>query len=107
MPVIALGGARVVGAGNILLALARKTGRFLGSPHETETWVAMAGGIAAAPERLEGQLAAQDFILGDYSVADMAAYPLLVRAGAPRAARTSRAGRRAWRSVRLRGAAWP
>ena len=83
VPVIALGGARVVGAGNILLALARKTGRFLGSPHETETWVAMAGGIAAAPQRLEGQLAAQDFILGGYSVADMAAYPLLVRAGAP------------------------
>jgi glutathione S-transferase len=83
VPVIAFGGARVVGARNILLALARKTGRFLGNPHDTEKWLAMAAEIAASPAMLEEQLATQDFILGDYSVADMAAYPLLLRAQTP------------------------
>lgn len=70
VPVIALGGARVIGAGNVLPALARKTGRFLPSG-DFSMWLAPSvdmAGLTAALERAE-------FVCGAFSVADMFVYP--------------------------------
>ncbi len=73
VPVIVLAGARVVGAPNVLMALARKTGRFLPADGG-------GGWLGPAPPesaRLEATLEAARFVAGDYSVADMALYPPL------------------------------
>lgn len=76
MPVIVVGGGRVAGAPNILLALGRKTSRFLPNPESVAPWLANTVPDAAA---LEAQLSAATFILGDVSIADMAVYPKLAR----------------------------
>jgi hypothetical protein len=76
LPVIAIGGARVVGGANIVMALARKTGRFLPEA-DAQAWLdATQPDIAA----LDALLAASDFVAGEYSVADMSLYPRLAAA---------------------------
>jgi hypothetical protein len=73
LPVIAIGGARVVGGANIVMALARKTGRFLPEA-DVQTWLdAIQPDIAA----LDTLLAKSEFAAGKYSVADMALFPRL------------------------------
>lgn len=76
LPVIAIGGARVVGGANIVMALARKTGRFLPET-DAQAWL-----NATQPDiaTLDALLAASDCIAGRYSVADMALYPRLATA---------------------------
>lgn len=74
MPVIALGGARVVGAPNILMALARKTGRFLPDSEAAAPFLANA---PLDPAALAVQLAGADFILGHITIVDMNVYPRL------------------------------
>ena len=73
LPVIAIGGARVVGGANIVMALARKTGRFLPDA-DAQAWLDAAQPDIAALDEL---LAASEFVAGKYSVADMALYPRL------------------------------
>jgi glutathione S-transferase len=73
VPVIAFSGARVVGAPNALMALARKTGRFLADAADVAQWLGPAPDLAA----LDTRLATSRFIAGDFSVADMAIYPRL------------------------------
>jgi len=76
LPVVAEGGARIPGAGAILLMLARKTGRFLpGDMAEIKRWTEAKTLDLAALDTL---LANSDFILGDFSIADMAVYPRIV-----------------------------
>ncbi|MDP3739636.1 MAG: hypothetical protein Q8R02_19765 [Hyphomonadaceae bacterium] len=75
LPVIAIGGARVVGASNVVMALARKTGRFLVAPEDAAPWLATPVSLNA----LETQLEDRDFVLGAFSIADMAVYPHVVR----------------------------
>jgi hypothetical protein len=70
LPVIALGGARVVGAGNILTALARKAGRFL-PEGDFAPWFAPSVDVAALTAAVERA----EFIMGAVSVADMFVYP--------------------------------
>ncbi len=72
VPVIALGGARVVGAGNILPALARKTGRFL-PDGDVSAWFAASVDMAT----LTAAVGQADFICGEFSIADMGVYPRL------------------------------
>jgi glutathione S-transferase len=73
MPVIAIGGARVVGGASIIMALARKTGRFLPET-DAQAWL-----DAAQPDidALDALLTGSEFVAGRYSVADMALYPRL------------------------------
>ena len=73
LPVIAIGGARVVGGPSIIMALARKTGRFLPET-DTQAWLDAARPDIAA---LDALLAASEFASGKYSVTDMALYPRL------------------------------
>jgi glutathione S-transferase len=75
VPVIAIGGARVVGCGNILMALARKTGRFLPQSEDVARWLDPAQPDLIALDTL---LASSIFVAGQISVADMALYPRLV-----------------------------
>lgn len=77
LPVIAIGGARVVGASNVVMALARKTGRFLVTPEDAAPWLATPVSLDA----LDAQLDGREFVLGAFSVADMAVYPHVVRMG--------------------------
>ncbi len=76
MPVISLSGARVVGGANIAMALARKTGRFLPNSDDAMRWGDPKTFDAAG---LDTILSRGAFIAGDVTVADMAAYPLLVK----------------------------
>lgn len=76
MPVISLAGARVVGGRNIVMALARKTGRFLPASDEAMRW---SDTKAFDADALEATLSNAAYIDGEVSVADMAAYPLLAR----------------------------
>ena len=55
VPLTIVGNARLPGANNVLMALARKTNRFL--------------------PNAEAQLADREFILGAYTIADMMMYP--------------------------------
>jgi glutathione S-transferase len=73
VPVTIVGYARMPDAANILMALARKTGRFLPDAMDAAPWLAK-----TPPDlsQLEEQLADRDFILGAYSIADMAMYPI-------------------------------
>lgn len=76
VPVTVLGQARLPGANNILMALARKTGRFLPNAEDAAPWFAKTPpGLADIDAKLDGQ----DFILGSYTVVDMMMYPLVVR----------------------------
>jgi hypothetical protein len=72
VPVIAVAGARVIGAPNVLMALARKTGRFLPDA-EAAHWLGGTPDVSA----LNLALAASPFAAGGFSVADMALYPRL------------------------------
>jgi hypothetical protein len=72
VPVTVVGNARLPGAGNILMALARKTGRFLARAEDAAHWL---GKNPPSLEALESQLAEKDFILGAYTIIDMALYP--------------------------------
>ena len=71
LPVIAIGGARVVGAPNVLMALARKTNRFLPET-DAKAWL---DATQPDPAALDAVLASSEFVAGKYSVADMALYP--------------------------------
>jgi hypothetical protein len=73
VPVMIFGQARLPDAANILLALARKTNRFLPPDAASATpWLSKSPpGVGS----LETTLTGQDYILGLYSVADMAMYP--------------------------------
>lgn len=73
VPVAVVGQARMPDAHNILMSLAHMTRRFLPvDPAAAAPWL-----LKAAPslEALEAALAASDYILGPYTVADMAMYP--------------------------------
>ncbi len=87
VPVIAFFGARVIGAPNVLMALARKTGRFLPGA-DVAQWLGAASPDLAA---LDTKLANAPFSASEFSVADMALYPRIAADGAasqrPRIAR--------------------
>lgn len=73
VPVMIVGQARLPDAANILVAMARQSGRFL--PPDVEAarrWL-----VKTPPDlaELEAALKDQDYILGPYSIADMAMYP--------------------------------
>jgi glutathione S-transferase len=76
VPVTVLGHARMPGANNILMALARTTGKFLPSVEDAAPWF-----VKTPPglDEIEGRLAGQDYILGAYTVVDMLMYPLALR----------------------------
>ena len=76
VPVMVLGQARLPGANNILMALARKTGKFLPSPEDAAIWLAK---TPPGLDAIEAQLEGRDFLLGPYTVIDMAMYPLVLR----------------------------
>jgi glutathione S-transferase len=76
VPVTVLGHARMPGANNILMALARMTGKFAPTAEDAALWLAKTPpGLAEIATRLTGQ----DYILGAYTVIDMAIYPLVLR----------------------------
>jgi len=76
VPVTVVGQARLPGANNILMALARKTGRFLPDAEAAAPWLSKTPpGVA----ELEARLAGQEFILGAYTIVDMAMYPLMTK----------------------------
>lgn len=73
VPVAVVGQARMPDAHNILMSLAHMTRKFLpADPPAAAPWL-----LKAAPplEALEAALSANEFILGPYTVADMAMYP--------------------------------
>jgi glutathione S-transferase len=72
VPVTVIGQARMPGANNILMALARKTGKFLAPTEDAEPWLAK---TPPGLDAVEAQLATRDFLLGAYTVIDMAIYP--------------------------------
>lgn len=76
VPLTIVGNARLPGANNVLLALARKTNRFLPNAEETAPWLSK---TPPGLDALEAQLADRNFILGAYTVADMMMYPLAVQ----------------------------
>lgn len=86
VPVTIVGYARLPGANNVLMALARQTGKFMPKADEAAPWLAK---DPPAIEALEAKLEGRDFILGAYTVVDMAMYPHVAKrkdlAGFPRA----------------------
>jgi hypothetical protein len=76
MPVIAIGGGRVVGAPNILMALGRKTNRFLPKSNDAAPWLSDA---PIDPAALDARIGTSSFVLGEFSIVDMAIYPRLAR----------------------------
>ncbi|MDP3492063.1 MAG: hypothetical protein Q8R82_03040 [Hyphomonadaceae bacterium] len=72
IPVTVVGNARLPGAGNVLLALARKTNHFLPDAAAAAQWL---GKTPPALDVLEAELAGRDYIFGVYTIADMAMYP--------------------------------
>ena len=77
VPVTVLGHARMPGANNILMALARMTGKFLPTVEDAAPWLAK---TPPGLDEIEARLAQQDYILGAYTVVDMVMYPLALRA---------------------------
>jgi hypothetical protein len=75
VPVTVVGNARLPGASNILMALARKTSRFLPGAEDATPWL---GKTPPGLDELEARLATHAFILGPYSIVDMATYPRIV-----------------------------
>ncbi len=76
VPLTVVGNARLPGANNVLMALARKTNRFLPNADDAAPWLSK---TPPALETLEARLADRDFILGPYTIADMMMYPLAAR----------------------------
>lgn len=76
VPVTVVGQARLPGHNNILIALARKTGKFLPDAEQAAPWLAK---TPPGLDAIEAQLATRDFLLDAYTVIDMAMYPLAVR----------------------------
>ncbi len=76
VPVTVLGHARMPGANNILMAMARMTNKFLPSAEDAAPWLAK---TPPALDEIEAKLGAQDYILGPYTVVDMLMYPLVLR----------------------------
>lgn len=72
VPVTIVGNARLPGAGNVMLALARKTNHFLPDAAAAAPWL---GKTPPALDELEAALQGRDFIFGVYTIADMAMYP--------------------------------
>jgi hypothetical protein len=72
VPLTVVGNARLPGANNVLMALARKTGHFLPDVQEAAPWLAK---TPPGLDALEAQLTGRDFIFGVYTIADMAIYP--------------------------------
>lgn len=83
VPLTIVGNARLPGANNVLMALARKTNRFLPNAEEAAPWLSK---TPPGLEALEAQLANKDFILGAYTVADMMMYPQVAQMAGPLAA---------------------
>ena len=83
VPLTIVGNARLPGANNVLMALARKTNRFLPNAEEAAPWLSK---TPPALDAVEAQLADRDFILGAYTVADMMMYPQVSRQAGPLAA---------------------
>lgn len=77
VPVVVFGQARLPGHHNILLALARRTNKFLPDAEAAAPWLAKS---PPGLDELEARLGEQDFILGAYSVIDMAMYPIAAQA---------------------------
>jgi glutathione S-transferase len=76
VPVTVVGQARLPGMNNILMALARKTGKFVPDAEAAAPWFTRTPpGFAD----MEAILTGQDFLMGAYTVVDMAMYPLAVR----------------------------
>lgn len=80
VPVMIVGQARLPDAANILVAMARQSGRFL--PPDVETAARWLAKTPPGMDELEATLAGRDYILGTYSIADMAMYPHAVRVDA-------------------------
>ncbi len=76
VPLTVVGNARLPGANNVLMALARKTNGFLPNAEEAAPWLSK---NPPALDALEAQLANRDFILGAYTVADMMMYPVIAQ----------------------------
>ena len=68
MPVTVVGNARLPGAGNVMLALARKTNHFLPDAAAAAPWL---GKTPPALDVLEAELAGRDFIFGVYTIAEI------------------------------------
>lgn len=75
VPVLIAGQARLPDAVNILPALARRTGRFL--PPEGTSASPWLSGAAPDLDRIAAALNPTGYLLGPYSIADMALYPRL------------------------------
>lgn len=78
VPVTIVGHARLPGANNVLMALARQSGKFMPKADEAAPWLSK---DPPTIEALEAQLAGRDFIFGHYTVADMATYPRIAAMG--------------------------
>ncbi len=73
VPVMIVGQARLPDAANILVAMARQSGRFLPPDLQAaQRWLTKTPPDLA---ELETALADREYILGPYSIADMAMYP--------------------------------
>ena len=79
--VIVDSGAHIEGMKPILLHLALHSDRLLPEPQRKEIarWLDLAANGAVDPRKLEAQLAASPYILGDITLADMAVYPIVSR----------------------------
>ncbi len=93
VPVTVVGQARLPGMNNILMALARKTGKFLPDAEAAAPWFSK---TPPGLDAMEDILSGQDFLLGAYTVVDMAMYPIAARGDV-----TAYPGIRAW-MARLR-----
>lgn len=76
VPLTVVGNARLPGANNVLMALARKTGHFLPHAEEAAPWLSKTPPDLA---ELEARLSDRDFIFGVYTIADMAMYPPIAK----------------------------
>jgi glutathione S-transferase len=77
VPVVVFGQARLPGHNNILLALARRMNRFVPNAEAAAPWLSK---TPPGLDELDALLGTQDFILGAYTVVDMAMYPIAARA---------------------------
>jgi glutathione S-transferase len=76
VPLTVVGNARLPGANNVLMALARKTGHFLPDAEQAAPWLSK---TPPGLDELEARLSDRDFIFSVYTIADMAMYPLVAK----------------------------